>query len=364
MTIGEVLDCLEAWAPPTLQASYDNAGLLTGSRNWQAAGALLTLDCTEAVIEEAMANNLNLIIAHHPIIFKGLKSVTEKTYAGRAVIKAVKNDIAIYAIHTNLDHIATGVCSRMADKLGLTGWRVLLPLKNSLEKITTFIPVADTDRVLLAVHQAGAGNIGNYSHCSFRVTGTGTFLPGPEASPAIGRRGTPEHVTENRVEVILPAHARNRVLAALKSAHPYEEVAYYLHALENDSQETGSGLVGELPNPMPAPAFLQTVKTVFGAGCVRHTALVKPVVKRVALCGGAGSFLLPRAIAAGADVFISADFKYHEFFDAEDQIIVADIGHYESEQFTKELIGDALREKFPTFALNFSKTITNPISYL
>jgi len=364
MHIVEILNCLEQWAPPALQEAYDNSGLLTGSRLWPATGALITLDCTEAVVEEALENNLNLIVAHHPIVFKGLKSITGKTYVERAVIKAIKNDVAIYALHTNLDNVSHGVSSRMAALLGLTNSRPLLLKKNTLEKLTAFIPVADTDRVLQALHEAGAGNIGNYSACSFRVTGTGSFQANEAANPTVGTRGKPEHVEENRVEVLLPASARIPVLAALKKAHPYEEVAYYLQTLENDNQDAGCGMVGDLPQSLPSLAFLEAVKKTFRAGCIRHTALVKPVVKRVAVCGGAGSFLLPRAVAAGADVFISADFKYHEFFDAEERLIVADIGHYESEQFTKELIGEVLREKFPTFALNFSKTITNPISYL
>jgi dinuclear metal center YbgI/SA1388 family protein len=364
MTIGEVIEQLEQWAPLSYQEPYDNAGLLTGSRDSPARKALVTLDCTEPVVDEAIREGANLVIAHHPILFKGLKSITGKTYVERTLIKAIKNDIAIYAIHTNLDNVLTGVSQRMAQVLKLQNVRVLEPKQNTLLKLTTFVPPANTEQVLEALHEAGAGNVGNYRSCSFRVAGTGTFMPTAGTQPYIGSVGQLEHVGENRVEVIFPKNRKNRVLAALQDSHPYEEVAYYLHQLENENQEVGSGVIGELESPMHAKLFLNELKRSFHVGSLRHTAIAKPTVQKVALCGGAGSFLLPRAIQAGADVFISADFKYHEFFDADGQITIADVGHYESEQFTKDLLAEVLREKLPTFAVNFSKTITNPISYL
>lgn len=364
MTIGEIIAHLDQFAPPLYQEPYDNSGLLTGSPTWPAHKALIALDCTEPVVEEAIREGANLIIAHHPILFKSLKRLTGKTFVERTLIKAIRHDIAIFAMHTNLDNVRTGVSQRMAQTLGLDQIRVLQPARQTLQKLTTFVPLADTERVLSALHEAGAGQIGKYSACSFRVEGTGTFRPGDSAEPAIGKRGQLEQVNEHRIEVIFPTPARNAVMAALRGAHPYEEVAYYLQTLENENQDVGSGVIGEFEKEMPTSEVLLLLKEKFHAACVRHTAIVKPRVRTLALCGGAGSFLLPRAIQAGADLFISADFKYHEFFDADGQITVADIGHYESEQFTKDLISEVLREKFPTFAVNFSKTITNPISYL
>lgn len=364
MTIGAITTHLEAYAPRAYQESYDNTGLLTGSATWEARQALVTLDCTEAVVDEAIREGANLIIAHHPIIFKGVKSLTGRNYVERTLIKAIKHDIAIYAIHTNLDNVAKGVSHRMAAAIGLKNVRILRPLSQSLQKLTTFVPPADTERVLAALHQAGAGRIGNYSACSFRVEGTGTFLPGESAMPTVGQRGQLESVTEHRVEVLFPAAAQHAVMAALRRAHPYEEVAFYIHNLENENQDAGSGVIGELDRETSTLEVLGNLKAAFKTGCVRHTAILKPRVKTIAMCGGAGSFLLPRAIQAGADLFVSADFKYHEFFDADGLITIADIGHYESEQYTKDLLAEVLREKFPTFAVNFSKTITNPISYL
>lgn len=361
--IRDVVQWLENLASPAYQESYDNSGLLTGHPNWEITGALVSLDCTEAVVEEAINLKCNLIVAHHPIVFKGLKKLNGKNYVERTIIKAVKHDVAIYAIHTNLDNVHVGVNKRIADRLGLVNTRILQPRKDTLLKLTTFVPRENTASVLDALHAAGAGQIGNYKNCSFRLTGTGSFMPLEGTNPHIGTANQMEHVQEERVEVMLPAHAERGVMQALRAAHPYEEVAYYLSRLENENQEIGSGLVGEFAEPMEPEAFLNHVKTVMQAAVVRHTPTLGRPIKKVALCGGAGSFLLPVALAVGADAFVSADFKYHEFFDADGRILIADIGHYESEQFTKDLLVEVLREKFPTFAVNFSNTLTNPISY-
>lgn len=362
--ISQVIQHLERLAPLLYQESYDNSGLLTGQASWEATGALVTLDCTEAVVDEAIQAGCNLIVAHHPILFKGLKKLNGKNYVERAIIKAIKNDIAIYAIHTNLDNVLEGVNKRIADQLGLIKQRILAPRKDSLLTLVTFVPVKDTERVVQALHEAGAGQIGQYKNCSFRLTGTGTFQPSEGAQPHIGSINQLEKVKEDRVEVILPAHRERQVMTALRAHHPYEEVAYYLSRLENENQEVGAGIIGELPSPQDPMAFLQSVKTTMKAGVVRYTPVLQKTVQKVAVCGGAGSFLLPQAIAVGADVFISSDFKYHEFFDAEGKIIIADIGHFESEQYTKDLLVEVLKENFPTFAVNFSSTLTNPISYL
>lgn len=364
ITIKQVIESLEKLAPPQYQEDYDNSGLISGQAADEVKSILITLDCTEAVVDEAISRSCNLIIAHHPILFKGVKRLTGNTYVERVLIKAIRNQIAIYAIHTNLDNVIQGVNKKIADRLGLNNLQVLLPKENTLAKLVTFIPPDHKEKVVNALHEAGAGHIGNYSHCNFSLAGEGTFLPSENAAPFVGSKGKLETTKETRVEMIFPKLLLSKVLAALKQSHPYEEVAYYATDLKNENQEVGSGIVGELPTSENPLAFLKRLKKVMNTACVRHTSLNGKEITKVAICGGAGSFLLPRAISKGADVFITADFKYHEFFDADGKLIIADIGHYESEQFTKELIGEFLQEKFPTFAIIFSNVVTNPISYL
>jgi len=364
LKIKDVTQYLESWAPRSYQESYDNAGLITGNASAEVTGILLSLDCTEAVVEEAVREGCNLIVAHHPIVFKGLKKLTDGNYVERTIIKAIRQDIAIYAIHTNLDSVLTGVNHQIAQKIGLQNVQILLPRKDTLTKLTSFIPAENVDEVTAAVHAAGAGQIGKYKNCSFRVDGVGTFQPDENANPHIGERGKQEFVKEVRVEMIFPSFLEDAVMAALRKSHPYEEVAYFLSTLLNDNQEVGAGMTGELPEALEPIEFLKRLKISMDLNVIRHTKLLEKPVKKIAICGGSGSFLLPQAIKSGADVYISADFKYHEFFDADGRIIIADIGHYESEVYTKDLIRDVLIKKFPTFAINFSKTITNPISYL
>ena len=364
ITIKQVTDYLENMAPLSFQESYDNSGLLCGDPSWPVSGILVSLDCIESVVDEAILRGCNLIVAHHPIIFKGLKKITGASYVERTILRAIKNDIAIYAIHTNLDNVATGVNRKIAEIVGLKNLRILDTKRDTLGKLVTFVPEAQAEAVLSALYNAGAGQIGKYNNCSFTVAGTGSFTPKPGANPVIGEVDVSESVSEIRMEVILPVHLQSQIVTALKNAHPYEEVAYYLSTLSNANQEVGAGMIGELDEPMEPLAFLEGLKNRMNLKSIRHTALISRKIKKVAICGGAGSFLLQKAIGAGADVFISSDFKYHEFFDADDKLIIADIGHYESEVFTKELLKDVLMEKFHTFAINFSRTVTNPISYL
>ncbi len=361
--IKDVTDFLESWAPRSYQETYDNSGLLTGNHSSEVNGILVSLDCTEEVVAEAIQLGCNMIVAHHPIIFKGLKKLTGSNYIERTIILAIKNDIAIYAIHTNLDNIHTGVNQKIAQKIGLKNLRILAPKTDTLQKLVAFIPKANAAEVVSALHQAGAGQIGKYNNCNFSVNGIGSYLPTSYANPSIGSVNQQEFVDETRVEVICPSHLSSNIISALKSSHPYEEVAYYLTNISNENQEVGSGMIGELNDPLKPSDFLLGLKSSMNLSVIRHTKLIEKPIKKVALVGGSGSFLLPNAIHAQADIFITADFKYHEFFDADDQIIIADIGHYESEVFTKDLIVGVLMEKFPTFAINFSKTITNPISY-
>lgn len=363
MKIGAIVSALEEWAPPGLQESYDNAGLLTGSSSWECKGVLTTLDVTEEVLDEAIERNCNLVVAHHPIIFGGLKRLTGRNYVERIVIKAIKNDLAIYATHTNLDNVHTGVNRMIGEKLGVSDMRILQPKSGQLRKLYTYVPQTDFDKVRDALFEAGAGRIGEYDECCFSYEGTGTFRGSEQSNPAVGEAGKRESVTELKLEVLYPAVLEGPILAALKKAHPYEEVAYELISLENSHQQIGAGMIGQLAQAVPATDFLDRLKLDFGCGAIRHTELpVKPISK-VAWCGGSGQFLLSAAMRAGADVFITGDFKYHEFFDADRRILIADIGHYESEQFTKVLIMSYLQQKFPNFAVLNSGIDTNPVKY-
>lgn len=364
MKIKDITAAIAAFAPPIYQESYDNAGLIFGDPNWELTGVLLTLDATEPVIEEAIARGCNLVVAHHPIVFGGLKKINGNNYVERVAIKAIKYDIAVYAAHTNLDNVRKGVCDMMASRLNLQDCRVLAPKKELLRKLYTFVPNKQAEKVRTALFAAGAGHIGAYSECSFNTEGTGTFKAEMGAQPYVGKIGTRHLESETKLEVIFPVYLEQYVINTLKEHHPYEEVAYDIVKLENVYEEVGAGLTGILPAPMEERAFLQLVKERFQTGCVRYTELRGKAVSKVALCGGAGSFLLKKAIAAGADAYISADFKYHEFFDAENQIVIADVGHFESEQFTVELFYHILTEKFPNFAPLKSTIRTNPVNYL
>lgn len=363
MKIKEVADYLESIAPKALQESYDNSGLIVGNPNNEVRGVLVTLDCTEEIIAEAITKGANLIIAHHPIIFKGLKKLTGRNYVERTVIKAVQSDVAIYAIHTNLDHVLEGVNGRIADKLGLSNRQILAPKSGQLTKLVTFVPPESVDLVLDAIHEAGAGHIGNYSECSYRGEGQGTYRPNEAADPTVGEVGEKSTVQEARVEVVLPSHLEGQVHEALLASHPYDEVAYYFTTLENMNNQVGAGLLGELAEPLSGEAFLQFLKQSMNLEVIKYTALPTTPIKTVAICGGAGSFLLPIAMSKKADAFVSADFKYHEFFDAENKLVICDIGHYESEIYTKDLLYDLLTKNFTNFAVNLSEFVTNPIKY-
>jgi len=363
MKISEIIGYLETLAPPQLQESYDNSGLLTGNSDWECNGIVITLDATEPVVQEAINKNCNLVIAHHPILFRGIKRITGGDYVQKTLIASIKNDIAVYAIHTNLDNVINGVSGKMAEILGLVNIEVLSPKEDSLEKLYTFVPVGDAEKVRKAIFAAGGGNIGKYAECSFNVEGIGTYTAQPGADPFIGKIGVPQSTTEIKIETIFPSFLRKTVIDALLSAHPYEEVAYDIIKVENPYQQAGAGAIGSLPQPMEETAFLTHLKQKFNLPLVRHTPLLNKKVRNVALCGGAGSFLISKALAAKADVFITGDIKYHEFFDANGKVVIADIGHFESEQFTIELLHQKLAEKFPTFAVLKSGTQTNPVNY-
>ena len=363
MKISEITSFLESVAPLSLQESYDNAGLLTGNSNWLCSGLITTLDATEAVVQEAIEKNCNLIVAHHPIIFGGLRKITGKNYVEQAIITAIKNDIAIYAIHTNLDNVLHGVNASIADRLGLINRRILQPKNDTLKKLFTFVPVEFAENIRSAIFNAGGGHISNYSECSFNTAGQGTFKPGEGTNPFTGKRGIRHTEEEIKMEMIFPAWQEKAILAAMIDAHPYEEVAYDIVQLGNQNQQLGSGLLGEPPESLSENEFLEMLKQKFNLSVIRHTPLLDKPVKKIALCGGAGSFLIGAAMAAGADFYITSDLKYHEFFEANNRLVIADIGHYESEQFTIDLLFDILSQKFPTFAIQKTGVKTNPVHY-
>ncbi|MDP4282829.1 MAG: Nif3-like dinuclear metal center hexameric protein [Bacteroidota bacterium] len=363
MKINEVINVLENIAPVSLQENYDNAGLIIGNREDDCTGIIASLDVTEAIIEEAIQKKCNLIVAHHPIIFKGLKKITGKNYVERTVITAIKNNIAIYAIHTNLDNIIGGVNKKLAEKLNLQNCKVLLPKEGTLKKLVTFSPIKNADEVRNALFKAGGGTIGQYDECSFNIEGKGTFKAGEDTSPYIGKIGERHSEQEARIEIIFPGFLQNQIIQSLKKVHPYEEVAYDIYLLENQREDVGSGLIGSLPEAMTEIELLNLLKKSFGLSVIKHTPILNNKISKVALCGGAGIFLLPQAIAASAEVYITSDIKYHEFFDADNKILLADIGHYESEQFTIELIAEILQQKFPNFAVQKTEITTNPVHY-
>lgn len=363
MKIKELTGFLEEIAPRSYQEDYDNSGLLAGDAETEVQAVLISLDCTEEVVKEAKEKGCNVIISHHPLIFKGLKSLTGRNYVERTLIAAIRNHIAIIAIHTNLDNMHNGVNREICNRLMLENCTILAPKPGTLTKVVVFVPEESADAVKTAAFKAGGGAIGNYSECSFSTTGTGTFLPGEAANPHIGHAGKREQVKEVRLEIMLPDFRHQQILDAIKSAHPYEEVAYYLTDLKNENQDIGAGMIGTLPTPLDGPDFLEYLKTNMDLQIIRHTPLLSRKIKRVAVCGGSGSFLLSRAIAKGADAFVTADFKYHEFFDAEGNILITDIGHYESERFTMNLLHRIITKKFTTFAVYLTGTNTNPINY-
>ncbi len=363
MIVSDIIQFLETIAPASLQEGYDNAGLLTGSTGQLCTGTLISLDCTEEIVQEAIDKNCNLIIAHHPIVFKGLNKINGNTYVERTIIKAIKNDIAIYAIHTNLDNVLAGVNGKIAKMLGLQNLQILSPKKDILQKLAVFVPAENAEKLKDALFAAGAGNIGNYSECSFTAIGNGSFTPGEAANPFTGKIGRREIVEEVKIEVIFPAWLQNKITNAMKENHPYEEVAHDIYSLNNYNQTTGSGIIGYLPGAMTEREFLKKLADVFNLKTIRHTAFLNKPIKKVAVCGGAGSFLITNAKTAGADVYVTADVKYHEFFKADNQILLADIGHYESEQYTIDLLFDILTENFPTFAHFKTGVNSNAVHY-
>ncbi len=370
----EITQVLESWAPLAWQESYDNSGLIYGDPEMDIHAALITLDVTEAVLDEAIREGCNLIIAHHPIIFSGQKKFTGKSYVQRILVRAIKADIALYAIHTNLDSVDTGVNRKLMNKIGVTeDVRILVPKVRALRNLICYVPSANNpetelsyiEEVRQALWKAGAGNIGKYHDCAYSWQGEGTFRPDADAQPMIGEAGGKRETTdEYRLEVIYPQHLEGDIMRALRNAHPYEEIAYSILVLENGYQEAGTGMIGRLKTPMDALDFLRQAKSALGCEVIKYTNIHKTQIETIAVCGGSGSEFLKDALAQGADIYLTSDYKYHQFFDAENRIIIADVGHYESEHLTIELIYEYLQEKFRNFALLKSRDCVNPVQYL
>lgn len=362
MLVSNATRALASWAPLAYQEPYDNSGLLVGDESDALTGVLVSLDLTEAVIEEALSHDCNLLVSHHPLLFKPIKRLTPQTTTGRLLLRAAREGLCVYAIHTNLDNVSWGLNASFAQRLGLQNCRVLLPKPHMLGKLVVFVPMDAVEPLMDALHEAGAGAIGNYTRCGFSVLGEGRFMPNTSARPQLGEREVLSKVSEQRVEVIFPWYRRTDVLAAMRSAHPYEEVAYYLHHLENTHEQVGSGIVGDLPAPCEATAFLSLLKERFALALVRHTAY-KASIRRVALCGGAGAFLTPYVPNTGADAYVTADVKYHEFFLEEENFMLCDIGHYESEAHVQRVICAHLEGQLKGVVVRNTVTCTNPVCY-
>ena len=364
MKIREIIALLEEMAPLSYAEDFDNVGLLTGNNNDEATGVLVCHDALENVIDEAIAKKCNMVVCFHPILFSGLKKITGKSYVERAVIKAIKNDIAIYAVHTALDNHRQGVNKIFCDALGLKNTKILVPKENYIKKLITFTIPENVEKLRTALFDAGAGSIGNYENCSFSSQGLGTYQGNEFSNPEIGEPGEFVEAREIKIEVTFEKHLESRILKALFTNHVYEEVAYEIYNLQNAHQNIGLGMVGELEHPMDEKAFLEFVKDKMKAEGIRHSDFTGKLVKKIAVLGGSGSFAIKNAISAGADAYLTADLKYHQFYEAEGKLLLADIGHFESERYTKNYIVDYLTKKIPNFAIILSEENTNPVKYL
>ena len=364
MIVQDVIHHLDELSPLAYAEDFDNVGLLVGNKNAKITGVLVTLDTIEAVVDEAIDKKCNLIVSFHPIIFKGLQKLTGSSYVERVVMKAIKHDISIFAIHTALDNAINGVNDMICKKLGLTNRKILIPQNATIKKLTTYVPKEELNVVRDALFQAGAGSIGNYENCSFNIDGIGTFNGNEQSNPTKGKKGITQEMNEVKLSVIFAKHLEKTILKTLFKTHSYEEVAFEIVTLENKNQHIGMGMIGELPEAIDEITFLKDLKIKMNTSAIRHSQLLKKPIKKVAVLGGSGSFAISAAKAANADVFINADLKYHDFFQAEYSILLADIGHYESEQFTKSLLVAYLTKKIPNFAIILSNTNTNPVKYL
>ncbi len=371
MKLKEIISFLESIAPLALQEDYDNAGLIIGNIEKQVESTLICLDVTEAVLEEAVKNGHDLIISHHPLIFRGITKINPDQYPGNIIAGAIRHNIAVYAIHTNLDNVDQGISRLLAEQIGLKDLNVLKPLKGELKKLVVFCPdikLSDGQYVpglvRNAMFEAGAGFIGDYDSCSYNTDGMGTFRGLEGTNPFIGTQGKMTVQKEVKIETVVPSYLQNKVIKSMKEVHPYEEVAYDIYPLDNEYEKAGSGMIGDLPLEMTQKEFLNMVRENLGCKALRHSDISKKKISKVAVCGGAGSFLIGDAIRSEADAFISSDLKYHDYFGTNKNLLLVDAGHYETEQFFIDYLYQLLIKKFSTFAISKTMLISNPINYL
>ncbi|MCH5319750.1 MAG: Nif3-like dinuclear metal center hexameric protein [Paramuribaculum sp.] len=363
-TIRDIISLIEDFAPSALQESYDNCGLQVGDATLECTGALLCVDARPEIVEEAKRKGLNLIICHHPLFFKGLKRIIGNTQVEKTAWAAIKHDIAIYASHTSLDNARGGVSFSMAEALGLNNIRFLSPQDDKILKLSVWIPRAHALDLRDQLFMAGCGQLGNYDNCSFSVEGTGTFRPLEGSCPADGTINALHSGEEVRLELLLPRWIKSKVEETILLNHPYEEPAYEFSSVTIGTKSSGLGAVGELSSPITAVSLIERIKSTFNSPVVRCNRFdIHTPVRKVALCGGSGSSFIENAIREKAQVYITSDTGYHAFVDYADKILIADIGHFESENCAKNIFYGIIKEKFPNFAVEYSKTESNPIIY-
>ncbi len=364
MQIKTLLQILDNWAPFSYQEDYDNSGLLIGSKDAEVTGVLVSLDLTPQIVEEAVSLGANTIISHHPILFRGLKRITDADdIVQQCVVDCIKKDINVISLHTNLDNVHNGVNAKIAEILEVKNNRILAPKSHTMSKLSYFVPKKNHEAVKQALYHAGAGTQGNYAECSFSTEGTGTFTPLEGSNPYLGKLGQPTSTPELKVEMVFESQLQSQLVSTLQEVHPYETVAYDVLPLYNTNPQVGSGMIGELETPLPFADFMERIKERFHMPYLRHTAVVQDPIQKIAFCGGAGSFLIPVAKAHGADVYLTGDMKYHDFFTSDNKITLVDMGHYEMEQYTSQLIVDYMSQKNLTFAVHLTQNHTNPIKY-
>ncbi|SHF36275.1 Nif3-like dinuclear metal center hexameric protein [Chryseobacterium vrystaatense] len=363
MTISEVISKIENRIPLQQAEDFDNVGLLCGAPERNVSGILVCHDALENVVDEAIQKNCNLIVCFHPIIFSGLKSLTGKNYVERAVLKAIENKIAIYAIHTAFDNDLFGVNYGICSHLGLKDMKILQPKKNNLQQLTVFVPKEHSSQVKEALFSAGAGNIGFYDECSFTLNGKGTFRPMEGSIPFSGQQNIRENADEDMISVIFEGYKLRGLISAMKSAHPYEEVAYQVYQLENENQHSGLGMYGDFEEGIDEQDFLRLVKEKFDLEVIKHSDFNQKKIKRVGVLGGSGASGIKSALSRKCDAYLTGDIKYHDYFLAESKMLICDIGHYESEQFVTQQLFEILSQKFSTFAISKSIEKTNPVNY-
>jgi len=366
MTCGEIFKYIRSWAPEEIAWNKDNVGLQVGSAKRKVKNILLALDLNMKVIIEAVKKDCNIIITHHPLLFNPLRKIdTDQDNTSLLVEKLIKHDITLFSAHTNLDFTKDGVSFELAKTLKLTNLRFLSNIKSAQYKLIVFVPEGHIEKVASAIFENGGGIIGEYSNCSFRTKGQGSFKGSKKTSPSIGKKLNYEKTDEIKLEVLIDSWKLNEILSAIRSVHPYEEIAYDVYPLNNENVNYGIGAIGELHTAMNQREFFNHVSKSLKINNFRYTTGKTNKIKTVAVCGGSGSEVIPAAIKKGADALITADIKYHTFFDNERKILLIDAGHYETEIFSLNEVNKRLadlikKKKNKVFKYNGS---TNPVIF-